>query len=282
LQEAIQEARAARVKSEPLKVERDVYAHRAAIALGQYASVIDGVRDDEPVPLQAVKLLASYLSSPPKGREVALLQLEDWLADAGAAANPTLQFVAGTIYLHQGDLAAALTAVKGGGAHLETCVAAVAGVVGGEPVAGASRHAPPLGRTLASPLWHPHRPPPSTPPSTLPWLCSLGLVVQVYLRMDRADLAEKAVKAMAAQDDESALTQLCTGLTCLAQVRATIRRQAAGRKGGRVGAEAAARALRRLPHRDSALSARTTHRTPASSLPPPSLCRAATRPRRRR
>lgn len=123
VQEAIQEARAARVKSEPLKVERDVYAHRAAIALGQYASVIDGVRDDEPVPLQAVKLLASYLSSPPKGREVALLQLEDWLADASAAANTTLQFVAGSIYLHQGDLAAALTAVKGGGTNLETCVA---------------------------------------------------------------------------------------------------------------------------------------------------------------
>ena len=44
--------------------------------------------------------------------------------------------------------------------------------------------------------------------------------MQLYLKLDRPDLAEKALKAMTAADDESALTQLCTALLCLAQVRA--------------------------------------------------------------
>jgi len=122
--EVIQEARAARVKTEPLKVERDVFMWRAHLALGQFDAVLEGIKDEPatPLPLQAVKLLATFLSAPPKGREVALLQAEDWLADAGASANPVLQLVAGTMHMHQGDVAAALTAIKGGGSNLETCV----------------------------------------------------------------------------------------------------------------------------------------------------------------
>ena len=63
------------------------------------------------------------------------------------------------------------------------------------------------------------------PPPSLPAIIlfsdprSLALAVQLYLKMDRADLAEKALKAMTSQDDESALTQLCTALVYLAQVR---------------------------------------------------------------
>ena len=122
--EAIQEARAARVKAEPLKVERDVFMWRAHIALGQFDAVLDGIKDEAgtPLALQAVKLFAQFLSAPAgsKGREVALLQLDDWLGDAAAAGNPTLQYVAGAMYMHQGDVSAALTAVKGGGSNLET------------------------------------------------------------------------------------------------------------------------------------------------------------------
>ena len=125
-QESIQEARAARVKTEALKIERDVYLYRAMLAAGQGAAVVDAIKDDAgtPVPLQAVKLLAVFLSAPPrsKAREVALLQLDDWLADGSASANPWLQLVSGTMYMHTGDNNAALAAIKGGGSSLETCV----------------------------------------------------------------------------------------------------------------------------------------------------------------
>lgn len=112
-----------RVKADNLKVERDVYMYRAQIALGQFDAVLSAIADNDastPIALQAVKLLALYLSSSSKAREVSLLQLDDWLADGAAAANPVLQLVAGTILMHQGDYAAALTAIKGGGSNLET------------------------------------------------------------------------------------------------------------------------------------------------------------------
>lgn len=120
--EAVQEARQARVKADALKVERDVFMYRAYIAMGQYDAVFAGIKDEPstPVALQAVKLLATYLSAAPKARGVALLQLEDWMADPAAAANPVLQYVAGTMHMHQGDVAGALTAIKGGGSSLET------------------------------------------------------------------------------------------------------------------------------------------------------------------
>lgn len=120
--EAVQEARQARVKADALKIERDVYMYRAYIAMGQYDVVLSGIKDDPstPIALQAIKLFATYLAAPPKGREVPLLQLDDWMSDASAASNPVLQYVAGSMYMHQGDVSAALTAIKGGNASLET------------------------------------------------------------------------------------------------------------------------------------------------------------------
>lgn len=47
----------------------------------------------------------------------------------------------------------------------------------------------------------------------------LALSVQLLLRIDRPDLAETQLKAMATIDDESALTQLSTGFVYLALVR---------------------------------------------------------------
>ena len=46
----------------------------------------------------------------------------------------------------------------------------------------------------------------------------MALAVQLYLKMDRPDLAEKTLKAMTAADDESALTQISTAVLYLAQV----------------------------------------------------------------
>ena len=50
--------------SEDDALERDTLVHRCYIALGQLQFVISEIHDDAPTPLQAVKLLALYFSSP--------------------------------------------------------------------------------------------------------------------------------------------------------------------------------------------------------------------------
>jgi len=50
--------------SEDDALERDTLVHRCYIALGQLQFVISEIQDDAPTPLQAVKLLALYFSSP--------------------------------------------------------------------------------------------------------------------------------------------------------------------------------------------------------------------------
>jgi hypothetical protein len=47
----------------------------------------------------------------------------------------------------------------------------------------------------------------------------MALNVQLYLRIDRPDLAEKALAALHAADDEAALTQLSTALVYVTLVR---------------------------------------------------------------
>jgi coatomer protein complex subunit epsilon len=96
-----------------------------------------------PVALQSVKLFASYLANPAQ-KDRALLTLEDWLADAAVNNNPTLQLVAGSVYLHEGQFGPALKAVKAA-ATLEQA----------------------------------------------------AICVQIYLKLDRPDLAEKQVRACA-------------------------------------------------------------------------------------
>ncbi len=52
-----------------------------------------------------------------------------------------------------------------------------------------------------------------------PWPpCSMALAVQMYLKIDRVDQAEKTAKAMSAIDDDSTLSQLAGGWVGLALV----------------------------------------------------------------
>lgn len=61
------------------------------------------IGDDAPTALQAVKLLATYRSHK-EMRDTVKANLTSWLADSETGNNPTLQLVAGIIYMEEGDL----------------------------------------------------------------------------------------------------------------------------------------------------------------------------------
>ncbi|CAM8967849.1 unnamed protein product [Rhodiola kirilowii] len=95
-------------------VERDSIVYRSYIALGSYQLVINEIDSSAPTPLQAVKLLALYLSSADK-KEAAISSLKEWLDDAAIGNNPTLRLIAGIIFLHEQDYNEALKHTNGGG-----------------------------------------------------------------------------------------------------------------------------------------------------------------------
>lgn len=139
-----------------LKTERDEFLYRSYIALKQPNLVISEVSDDPgtPVSLQAIKLLARYVSQP-GAKEMCLMTLQEWMQDPSTANNPTLQFVAATVYLKEDDVAKAVQAI-----HLGTTMEQVA------------------------------------------------LMIQVFLRMDRLDLAKHQLRIMQQADEDASLTQL--------------------------------------------------------------------------
>ena len=81
--------------------ERDFFMYRALIEQGQHRVVMDEVGAQAPVALQAVKMLASYLSGVSK--EAVVAQLKEWLTDATAQDNWQLILVAATVFLHERD-----------------------------------------------------------------------------------------------------------------------------------------------------------------------------------
>ena len=87
--------------------------YRSYIAQGQYDIVQDEIKDDAQTALQAVKLLATYKSKPDM-KDIVLMTIKEWLADASTANNPVLQTVAGIIYLELGELEEAARVVHAG------------------------------------------------------------------------------------------------------------------------------------------------------------------------
>lgn len=105
-QAAINDAVSLRVDDSDLQIQRDFYLYRAYIAQGEHDIVLDEVKDDSAVPLQAVRLLATYLSKP-ENQDLVMETLKQWLSE-GVAANPQLQLVAGIIYCNEGNFDEAL------------------------------------------------------------------------------------------------------------------------------------------------------------------------------
>ena len=76
--------------------------YRSYIELGQHDVVQSEIGDDAPTALQAVKLLATYRSQKDM-RDTVKANLTSWLSDSETGNNPTLQLVAGIIYMEEGD-----------------------------------------------------------------------------------------------------------------------------------------------------------------------------------
>ncbi|KAG6755584.1 hypothetical protein POTOM_041417 [Populus tomentosa] len=95
-------------------VERDSLVYRSYIALSSYQLVIHEIDDAAATPLQAVKLLALYLSSP-ENKESTISSLKEWLADSAIANNAILRLIAGIIFMHEEDYNEALKHTNAGG-----------------------------------------------------------------------------------------------------------------------------------------------------------------------
>ncbi|KAB2601603.1 coatomer subunit epsilon-1-like [Pyrus ussuriensis x Pyrus communis] len=95
-------------------VERDCLVFRSYIALGSYQLVINEIDASAATPLQAVKLLALYLSGP-DFKESAISNLKELLADPAVGNNPTLRLIAGTVFMHEQDYNEALKYTNAGG-----------------------------------------------------------------------------------------------------------------------------------------------------------------------
>ncbi|KAL2473901.1 Coatomer subunit epsilon-1 [Forsythia ovata] len=95
-------------------VERDSLVYRSYIALGSYQLVINEIDSSAATPLQAIKLLALYLSSP-DNKETTISSLQEWLGDPAIGNNPILRLIAGIIFMHEQDFNEALKHTNAGG-----------------------------------------------------------------------------------------------------------------------------------------------------------------------
>ncbi|KAE8655314.1 Coatomer subunit epsilon-1 [Hibiscus syriacus] len=95
-------------------VERDCILYRSYIALGSYQLVISEIDSSAATPLQAVKLLALYLSNP-RDKESAISSLKEWLADPAIGNNAILRLIAGIVLFHEEDYNEALKHTNAGG-----------------------------------------------------------------------------------------------------------------------------------------------------------------------
>lgn len=112
-QRAVAEGSSLSRLSDPLKIECKEFIFRSYIAMGQCNIVLDEVSDgpDTPIALQAIKLLARYLSFS-NDSEIIVGTLESWLSEAHAANSTTVQLVASTIYMHEGRIKDALRSIR--------------------------------------------------------------------------------------------------------------------------------------------------------------------------
>ena len=98
-----------------LQAEKEELIYRCYIGMGQYGIVLQEIPESSSVAIgkRAVKLLAAYLDNP-SNRETVHLQLNEWLADATASQNKTLQLIAAAIYAAEDNTKEAFKVLRDG------------------------------------------------------------------------------------------------------------------------------------------------------------------------
>ena len=120
-------------------------------------------------------MLARYLSNPEANKEDVFNQLRDLLSDLNASQSKTLIIIAATLYLHEDNHKEAYRILKEG-TTLEQCVFVFYLYLNTSNSFISFRHA---------------------------------LLVQMHLKIQRPDLAQKQLAKMKAIDEDSVLTMLC-------------------------------------------------------------------------
>jgi len=145
------------------RIDRDAYLYRSYIAQGKHNFVLSEISDSSntPAPLQAVKLLATFLANP-NGRETVVNKLKAMISE-GASSNATVQLVGATIYYHLGNYEEALRCVYQSNS-----------------------------------------------------LEGMAFLIQIYLKINRLDLAEKELRSMQKIDEDASVTLLATAWVSIA------------------------------------------------------------------
>lgn len=107
-QQTISEASAVNAFNESTRQTRDFFMYRGFVEQGQYRMVMDDVGHDAPASSMAVKLLASYLNGGREAKDMAMLQLKEWLSDPQSQSNWQVMLIAGMIFMHEQDFKEAL------------------------------------------------------------------------------------------------------------------------------------------------------------------------------
>ncbi|MBA0765352.1 hypothetical protein Gotri_014565, partial [Gossypium trilobum] len=185
--------------------------------LGSFQLVINEIDSAAATPLQAVKLLALYLSNP-HDKESTIASLKEWLADPAIGSNAILRLIAGIVFMHEEDYIEALKHTNAGGTmELRLCnwqfipfPQYTSSLIGWDAALDWLT-------VNISNLYIQKQI--GTSDSSVEFLFSIfshALNVQIFIKMHRSDYAERQLRVMQQIDEDHTLTQLANAWLNLA------------------------------------------------------------------
>lgn len=166
--DAIAEAKALRLRTDAARIERDCFVYRSLIGLRKYKQVMDDISDAPSTP-------------------TSLASIRIFAAYSHAAASPAAGSARSAAVSSMSELVAGMS---------DDPALATARVVAATLFMCESKHEDALKALYSHAATRTHT------------VETLAMTAQVHMRLDRLDLAEAAVKALQALDDESTLTLL--------------------------------------------------------------------------